>query len=74
MEEKIKEVLNKIRPFLKSDGGDVELIKYEDGIVYVKLLGSCGHCPYANATIETTIEKALTSEIPEVIKVVNINQ
>ncbi len=73
MKEKIEEVLNKIRPFLQSDGGDVQFIKYEDGIVYVKLLGTCSHCPHANATLETTIESSLTAEIPEVVKVVNID-
>ena len=73
METKIKKVLAKIKPFLQSDGGDVEFIKYEKGIVYVKLLGACQHCPYADATLEMMIEKALTDEIKEVIKVVNLN-
>ncbi len=73
MEEKIEDVLGKIRPFLNSDGGDVEFVKYADGIVYVKLLGACSHCHLANATLETTITSALTLEIPEVIKVINVN-
>lgn len=74
IEERIEEVLQKIRPFLKSDGGDVKFIKYEDGIVYVKLLGACSHCHHANFTLETTITSALTLEIPEIIKVVNIQE
>lgn len=74
MENKIKEVLLKIRPFLNSDGGDVEFVRYENGVVYVKLLGACSHCTLANATLESTIESALTFEIPEVVKVVNVNE
>jgi Fe-S cluster biogenesis protein NfuA len=74
IESKIKEVLGKIRPFLNSDGGDVEFVRYENGTVYVRLLGACSHCRHANTTLETTIEGALTSEIPEIIKVVNVNE
>lgn len=73
MEIKIKQVLAKIKPFLQSDGGDVEFVKYENSIVYVKLLGACSHCPYADATLEMMIEKNLTNEIKEIKKVVNIN-
>ncbi|MDD3048931.1 MAG: NifU family protein [Bacilli bacterium] len=72
IENKINEVLAKIKPFLNSDGGDVEFLKYEDGIVFVKLLGACGHCAYANETLKSTIENALVAEIPEVLKVVNM--
>ena len=56
IEEKIKEILSKIKPFLNNDGGDVEFIKYEDGIVYVKLLGACIDCPMADNTIKEMIE------------------
>ena len=73
LEERIKKVLNKIRPFLNSDGGDVEFIKFENGTAYVKLVGACSHCPLATETLKTTIEGTLTSEIKEVIKVVNVN-
>ncbi|MDD2490399.1 MAG: NifU family protein [Bacilli bacterium] len=73
IEARIEEVLNKIRPFLNSDGGDVEFIKFENGTVYVKLVGACSHCPLATETLKTTIEGTLTSEIKEVIKVVNVN-
>lgn len=74
LENKIKEVLGSIRPFLMSDGGDVEFIRFEDGIVYVKLLGACSHCSAANVTLEGMIEEALTFEIPEVVKVVNVEE
>lgn len=73
-EEKIKDVLNTIRPFLMSDGGDLEFVKFENGIVYVKLLGACSHCGAANMTIEGMVQDALTFEIPEVVKVVNVEE
>lgn len=68
----IKFILDKVRPFLISDGGDVEFIKYENGIVYVKLIGSCANCVYGDAEIKNTVESILTSEIPEVLEVKNI--
>lgn len=68
-EDKIKEVLEKIRPFLINDGGDAKFVKYEDGIVYIKMLGTCSNCLYSGITIQDTIESILTSEIPEVIGV-----
>lgn len=71
IEEKIKNVLDKIRPYLENDGGNVEFIKYENGVAYVKLTGACSDCPLADNTLESGIETALTSEIPEIIKVVN---
>ena len=69
-EKKIIEIIDKIRPFLISDGGNIEYIKYEDGIVYVKMMG---HCPMIDLTLKDSIEMAITSEIPEVIEVRNIN-
>ena len=71
VENKIKSVLDKIRPYIINDGGDVEFIRYENGVVYVRLIGACSDCPLADQTLENGIETALTSEIPEVIKVVN---
>ena len=71
IENKIKEVLDKIRPYLNNDGGDVEFVKYEDGICYVKLNGACAGCMFADMTLQNTVEEMIVSEIPEVIKVVN---
>ena len=68
----IKFILDKVKPFLISDGGDVEFVKYENGIVYVKLIGSCANCVYGDAEIKNTVESILTSEIPEVLEVRNI--
>ena len=72
IENKVKEILEKIKPFLVNDGGDVEFVKYEDNIVYVKLLGSCMDCPMADNTVKEMIEYTITFEIPEVKEVRNI--
>lgn len=70
-EEKIKEVLEKIRPYLNHDGGDVEFIKFEEGICYVSLKGACAGCMFADMTLQNTVEEMIVSEVPEVIKVEN---
>lgn len=72
IETKVKEILDKIKPFLNNDGGDVEFVKYEDGVVYVKLLGACIDCPMADNTIKEMIEYTITFEIPEVKEVINV--
>lgn len=69
--KKINEVLDKIRPYLENDGGNVTFKKYENGVVYVSLVGACSNCPMASLTLREGIENALINEIPEVIKVVN---
>ena len=69
IENQIIEIIEKIRPFLINDGGDIEFVKFEDGIAYVKMLGNCSNCIYAGMDIEDTISTILTSEIPEVIEV-----
>ncbi len=72
-EEKIKEVIEQLRPFLISDGGNIEFVKVENNIVYIKLLGACSGCPMATITLKDLIEKAIISEIPEIKEVININ-
>lgn len=69
IEIKIISVIDKIRPFLLSDGGNIEFVKFENGIVYVRLLGSCANCMYVDNTIEDGVEMTLINEIPEVVKV-----
>ena len=73
IEKKITTLLDKIRPYLNSDGGDVEFVKFEDGICYVKLKGACAGCAFADVTISESVEEMIISEIPEVIKVQNID-
>lgn len=72
-EKKIKSLIEKMRPFLINDGGDLEFIKYENNIVYVKLLGACKDCSLIDYTLKDGIEEMITSEIPEVKEVININ-
>lgn len=66
MREQVQEVLNKLRPFLQRDGGDVELVDIEDGIVKVRLMGACGSCPSSTITLKAGIERALLEEVPGV--------
>jgi len=73
IEEKINDVLNKIRPYMQMEGGDVEFKKYENGVVYVSFKGACSNCPMSSFTLEDVVEEALTQEIEEVVKVVSDN-
>jgi Fe-S cluster biogenesis protein NfuA len=71
--EKIVEVLDRIRPLLQRDGGDVELIDVqEDGVVKVKLVGACAGCAMSTMTLKNAIEDTLKKEIPEVKSVESI--
>ena len=72
MNDKVEEVLNKIRPQLMMDGGNVELVEVNDGTVKVKLTGACGVCPMATMTLKMGIEKILKQEIPEIKEVVAV--
>ena len=69
MQEKIKEVLDKIRPSLQADGGDVELVAVEGGVVKVRLKGACAGCPMSQMTLKNGIEKLLKREVPGVTAV-----
>ena len=73
VEKKINETIDKIRPFLISDGGNIEYVKFEDGKVYVKLTGACAGCSLIDVTLKEGIEEILVSEIPEVKEVVKID-
>jgi Fe-S cluster biogenesis protein NfuA len=66
MEAKVKEMLAKIRPMLQADGGDVELVAIEEGVVKVRLKGACAGCPMSQMTLKQGIEKLLKKEIPGV--------
>ena len=66
MEERIKKVLEMVRPALQADGGDVEFIDFNDGIVTVRLQGACGSCPMSTMTLKHGIEARMREEIPEV--------
>jgi len=69
--EKVNEILDKIRPSIQADGGDVELIDIkEDNVVVVRLKGACGTCPMATLTLKAGIERILKENIPEVKEVI----
>jgi len=72
MQDKVEEVLNRIRPSLEADGGNVELVEVNDGIVKVSLTGACAGCPMSSMTLKMGIEKLLREEIPEVKEVVAV--
>lgn len=69
MREKVEAALNKIRPALQRDGGDVKLVDIKDKTVYVKLTGACGCCPMSQVTLKLAIEKAIKGAVPEIDKV-----
>ena len=70
--EKIKVEIDKIRPFLQGDGGDIEFINFDNGTVYVRLTGACAGCSMIDYTLKDGIEEILINEIPEVKKVENV--
>ncbi len=72
MKERVEEVLNKIRPSLMRDGGNVELVDVNDGTVKVKLTGACSGCPMSTLTLKMGIEKLIKEEIPEIKEVVAV--
>jgi Fe-S cluster biogenesis protein NfuA len=72
VKEKIEAALAQIRPYLQRDGGDVELVAVEDGVVKVRLKGACGGCPMATMTLKQGIERTLKQVIPEVKEVVAV--
>jgi len=70
---KLESVLDKIRPAIQADGGDVELINIrEDNVVEVRLKGACNGCPMATLTLKAGIERIVKEEIPEVVEVISV--
>jgi Fe-S cluster biogenesis protein NfuA len=72
MRERVEKVLEGLRSFLQQDGGDVELVDVEDGVVKVKLTGACSGCPGAQMTLTMGIERKLKEEVPEVTQVIAV--
>ncbi|TET46518.1 NifU family protein [candidate division TA06 bacterium] len=73
MKERVEAALNKIRPSLQADGGNVELVEVtSDGVVKVRLTGACGGCPMSQMTLKTGIERLLKEEVPEVVEVIAV--
>ncbi len=73
MEDKIKELIEDLRPFINQDGGDIEFIRYEDKFVYIKLSGACAMCGSIDDTINLGIETYLKEQVPEIEGVINVS-
>ncbi|CAJ1001450.1 MULTISPECIES: NifU family protein [Bacillales] len=69
MFDQVQEVLDKLRPYLQRDGGDVQLVDVEDGVVKLRLMGACGSCPSSTITLKAGIERALLEEVPGIKEV-----
>ena len=72
MKESIEKALEKIRPALQADGGDVELVEVNDGVVKVRLTGACGGCPMSQMTLKMGVERVLKQAVPEVKSVESV--
>jgi len=72
MREKVEAALDKIRPALRADGGDVELVDVKDGVVTVRLTGACGGCPMSTMTLKMGVERIVKEEVPEIKELVAV--
>ncbi|MDO5616111.1 MAG: NifU family protein [Cruoricaptor ignavus] len=73
-EKKVIEALESIRPFLKNDGGDIELVTIEDDKVFVRLQGNCHGCPMSFSTMKLGVENTIKQYAPEIQQVVNVEE
>jgi len=71
--QRVEDALNKIRPYLEADGGDVRIVSIKDGIVQIELLGACGSCPMSTMTMKAGVEEAIIKAVPEISAVEAIN-
>ncbi|MGB1097122.1 MAG: NifU family protein [Acholeplasmataceae bacterium] len=74
MENQVNTLITKVRPYLQRDGGDIEIISIEDGIVYVKMLGACDGCMAIDITLKQGIETMLLENVPGIIGVVMVEE
>jgi Fe-S cluster biogenesis protein NfuA len=72
MKERVEAVIEEIRPLLQADGGDIELVGVEEGVVKVRLRGACAGCPGAAMTLKMAVERRLKAKIPEVDRVESV--
>jgi Fe-S cluster biogenesis protein NfuA len=70
METRVLRALAKVRPYLHSHGGDVELLRVEQGVVRIKLMGSCGSCPSSSVTLKSAVEDALYEAAPDIVELI----
>ncbi len=66
MRDRVEKVINRIRPAVQMDGGDIELVDVVDGLVKLRLVGSCASCPSSTMTLKMGIERAIRAEVPEI--------
>ena len=71
-ESKIIDIIDNLRPFLINDGGNIEFVKYEDDIVYIKMMGACSNCEMLDFDLKSGIEDAIREEVPSIKGVVNV--
>jgi Fe-S cluster biogenesis protein NfuA len=74
MKDRVEKVINRIRPAVQMDGGDIELIDVVDGLVRLRLVGSCSGCPSSTMTLKMGIERAIRAEVPEITGVEAISE
>ena len=72
IKERVEKVLERLRPMLMMDGGNIELVDVKDGEVLVHLMGACGMCPSSTMTLKMGVERAIKEEIPEIERVVQV--
>lgn len=72
IEKQVQEIIRKIRPYIQRDGGDIRYVRYEDGIVYVEMLGACVGCGALDNTLKDGIETILLEEVPGIIGVEHV--
>lgn len=72
-ETKIIEIIDKLRPFLINDGGNIEFLKYEDDTVYIRMMGACSNCQMLDVTLKDGIEATLKEEVPTIKEIINVN-
>ncbi len=72
LKAKVEEVLDKLRPMLMMDGGNIELVDVKDGEVFVHLVGACGMCPSSTMTLKMGVERALKEQIPTIKRVIQV--
>ncbi len=73
IEEQIKDLLDRMRPFLINDGGDLEFVEYKDHKLYIRLTGACKDCSLIDMTLKDGIEEMIVTELPEVEEVINVD-
>ncbi len=73
LENKIKKMVEELRPYLNMDGGDIEFIKYEDNYLYVKLIGACQHCMFQDNTLNEGVLSFFQAQLPELEGVINVD-